>query len=215
MVFKRREKPLFWQWARESIYPRKGWRRGIDYYSHRIKRIPDTPHKIAIGISAGLLASFTPFYGLHLVLGGLFAWFVRGNILAGIAATFIVNPVTLPFIAAVSLWTGRTVFGLGSDNPQSIGLVEAFGDGFVGSWQVVGSWFGFGEAPWAKISVFWHQLMFPYLVGGILPGILCSLGCYYLTKPLIAAYQKRRRARFIEKARQRLHDKQRQADLAT
>lgn len=214
MVFKRRDQPSIWTRAREAIYPRKGWRRGIDYYSHRIKRIPDTPHKIAIGIAAGLFASFNPFFGLHLVLGGLFAWFVRGNILAGIVATFVVNPFTLPFIAAMSLWTGRVVFGLGSDNPQSIGLIEAFIDGFIGMWQVVGSWFGLGEAPWDKLAIFWQQLLFPYLIGGILPGIIIAGLAYYLSKPLIGAYQKRRRARMHEKASQRLNEKHRKADLA-
>ncbi len=214
MVFKRRAQPSIWQRAREALYPRKGWRRGIYYYSHRIKRIPDTPHKIALGFAAGLFASFTPIFGLHLVLGGLFAWLVRGNILAGIVATFTVNPVTLPFIAAISLWTGREVFGLGSDSHTSVKLVGAFADGFVGMWQVVGSWVGLGDAPWGKLAVFWNELVFPYLIGGIIPGLLFSAMSYYLTAPVIAAYQKRRRAKFLERARQKLHEKQRAADLA-
>lgn len=214
MVFKRRDQATIWQKAREAIYPRKGWRRGIDYYSHRIKRIPDTPHKIALGFAAGLFASFTPFFGLHLVLGAVFAWIVRGNILAGIVATFTVNPITLPFIAGISLWTGRKIFGIGSDSHSSVGLVEAFADGFVGMWQVVGSWVGLGKAPWGKLAVFWQELLFPYLIGGILPGLLFAAISYYLTAPLIAAYQKRRRAKFLERARQKLHDKQRAADLA-
>ena len=214
MVFKRRDQATIWQKVREAIYPRKGWRRGIDYYSHRIKRIPDTPHKIALGFAAGLFASFTPFFGLHLVLGALFAWIVRGNILAGIVATFTVNPITLPLIAGVSLWTGRNIFGLGTNSHTPGALVQAFVDGFVGMWQVVGSWAGWGHAPWSKLAVFWNELLFPYFIGGILPGLVFAAISYYLTAPLIVAYQKRRRAKFLERARQKLHEKQRAADLA-
>ncbi len=215
MVFKRRDQPTIWQRAREAIYPRKGWRRGIDYYSHRIKRIPDTPHKIAIGIAAGIYTTFTPFFGLHFLIGGLLAWIVRGNIFAGLIATFFLNPITTPFIAGLSFWVGRTIFGLGAAPDVRNKLHNAFFDGFVGMWQVVGSWFGFGPAPWGKLAAFWNELLVPYLIGGILPGLVFAGLSYYLSKPLIAAYQKRRRAKFIERARQRIHEKQRQADLPT
>jgi uncharacterized protein len=214
MVFKRRNQASLFERAREAIYPRKGWRRGIDYYTHRIKRIPDTPHKIAIGFAAGIMVSFTPFFGLHLVLGGLLAWLLRGNILAGVIATFFINPVTLPFVAAISLWTGGVVFGLGS-GIEPAELVHAFNEGFVGMWQVVGSWFGIGEAPWDKLAVFWTDLLIPYLVGGIVPGLLTSAAGYFLAKPVIAAYQKRRRSRMLERARQRQFEKRTRADLPT
>lgn len=200
---------------REAVWPRKGWHRGIGYYSHRIKRIPDTPQKIARGIAAGIFISFTPFLGLHLVLGIAAAWAMRGNILAGILATFFVNPVTLPFIAGTSFWTGRAVFGLGNGAADYRDLGRAFFDGFVGMWQVVGSWFGFGEAPWDKLLIFWTELLLPYAVGCIIPGVVFATGFYYLTIYAVSAYQRRRRARLHERARQRLNDKQRRVDLAT
>jgi uncharacterized protein len=215
MVFKRREQASIWQRTREALYPRKGWRRGIDYYSHRIKRIPDTPHKIAIGFAAGIFVSFTPFFGLHLFLGATLAWLVRGNIVAGIIATFFINPFTLPFVAGASLGIGRAVFGLGANHGEYKKLHEAVWDGFSGMWQVVGSWFGIGEAPWDKLYVFWNELLLPYMVGGLIPGLLVASLSYYLLRPLVAAYQHRRRVRLKEKARQRMQTKQSGADLAT
>ena len=192
MVFKRRDQPSIWQKVREAIYPRKGWRRGIDYYSHRIKRIADTPHNIALGFAAGVFTSFTPFFGLHLVIGGVLAWVLRANILAGIIGTFVINPVSGPFIAGLSFWTGRTLFGLGGGGGQKIRLHEAFFDGFVGMWQVVASWVGLGDAPWQKLSVFWNELMLPYVVGGVISGFIFAAASYYVGAPIIAAYQKRR-----------------------
>ena len=36
-------------------------------------------------------------------------------------------------------------------------------------------------------------MFYPYLIGCILPGIVSGLVCYYLTVPVIRAYQSRRR----------------------
>jgi uncharacterized protein (DUF2062 family) len=42
------------------------------------------------------------------------------------------------------------------------------------------------------LSEFYDEVFFPYMIGGILPGIVCGIICYYLTAPVIRAYQKRR-----------------------
>ena len=36
---------------REAVLPRRGWRRGIEYLGHRVRRLPDTPHRIALGFA--------------------------------------------------------------------------------------------------------------------------------------------------------------------
>ena len=54
MVFKRRDKPPFSIRMRELLYPRRGWRRAIEYLGHRVRRLPDTPHRIALGFACGL-----------------------------------------------------------------------------------------------------------------------------------------------------------------
>ena len=67
MVFKRRDKPPLLTRIREVVYPKRGWRRGIEYLGHRVRRLPDTPHRIALGISCGVFVSFTPFFGIHIL----------------------------------------------------------------------------------------------------------------------------------------------------
>ena len=42
-------------------------------------------------------------------------------------------------------------------------------------------------------------MFLPYLVGGIVPGLIAGLACYYLSLPVIAAYQKRRRGALAAK----------------
>lgn len=171
MILKRREKLPFWQRVREAVAPRKGWRRGFDYIGKRMKRLPDTPHRIALGFAFGAFVSFTPFFTMHFVLAALLAWICRANILAGLFGTAVGNPLTFPFIAAVSLWLGNWIMG------THVSAEEGEKAGFSLGWL----WNNFTD------------IFVPYLVGGILPGLICAVACYWLLRPLVAAYQNRRR----------------------
>ncbi len=119
MIFKRRHRPPFWDRLREIVYPRKGLWRGLDYIRMRLHRLPDSPHRIALGFACGAVASFTPFFGIHIVLAAALAWLVRGNILAAVFGTMVGNPLTFPFIAAFSLETGWRILGTGRLSPES------------------------------------------------------------------------------------------------
>ena len=49
------------------------------------------------------------------------------------------------------------------------------------------------RADWTNLSLFYNDVFFPYLIGGIVPGIVAATVCYYLSVPVIRAYQKRRK----------------------
>ena len=94
MVFKRRDRRPVWEIVARALYPRGGWRRAAEYIALRLRRLPDSPEKIARGIGAGVFTTFTPFYGLHFILAGILAKILRGNIVAAILGTFFGNPLT-------------------------------------------------------------------------------------------------------------------------
>ena len=107
--------------AAEFVWPRGGWRRAGQYVLHRLRRLPDPPHRIGRGVAAGVFISFTPLFGLHLIGAAALAWLIGGNILAALLATFIGNPVTTPFIAVLSVGLGRWMLGAeGHIGPQVI-----------------------------------------------------------------------------------------------
>lgn len=197
MVFKRRDKPPFLSRLREMMLPQKGWHRGIEYLSHRVKRLPDTPHRIALGVACGVYVSFTPFFGLHFVLAAAVAKLVRGNILASLIGTAFGNPVTFPFIASAALSVGRRILGYGVTGRDFGRVYDAFNQFFAGLWQSVLSYFGDGEPQWDRLTIFLRDVFWPYCVGGILPGLASAAACYFLCRPVIAAYQIRRRAKLL------------------
>ena len=66
-----------------------------------------------------------------------------------------------------------------------------------------------------KLDGFYHSLFLPYLIGGIIPGIISGLIVYYLSVPLIAVYQKRRRGRLKKKLDELRKKAAKKADGAT
>ena len=202
MIFRRREKPSFWARVREFVYPRKGFWRGIDYIHKRVRRLPDSPHRIALGFACGAFVSFTPFFGFHFVLAALCAWVLRANIIAALFGTAVGNPITFPFISAVSLWLGRWMLGRHWEGSDFEAVAEGFSRAFEGLWLGLKGWFN-GTPPEHGVDLFVADVFLPYLIGGILPGLATAAACYWIIGPLVAAYQERRRRRLAQLVRER------------
>jgi hypothetical protein len=76
-----------WQALVDVLWPKGGWTRAATYVKHRLNRLPDSPHRIARGIMAGVFTVFTPFYGLHFFMAAGFALLLRGNVVAALLGT--------------------------------------------------------------------------------------------------------------------------------
>ncbi|WP_147110745.1 DUF2062 domain-containing protein [Tateyamaria sp. syn59] len=193
MVFKRRDPKPFLRAVLEILWPRGGWARAFQYVKHRVRRLPDRPERIARGIWAGVFTTFTPFYGLHFLVAAIIATAMRGNIVASLMATFFGNPLTYVPIGLVSLQTGHWLLGteMKEETERSFGgkFVDAGADLWLNLKHV---WLG-EPRDWTNLSIFYDEVFFPYLIGGIVPGILSATVCYYLSVPVIRAYQKRRK----------------------
>jgi len=197
MIFKRRDKRLTFGRLKELLLPKKGWRRALDYFIHRVKRIPDTPHKIAIGIATGVFCSFTPFFGLHFFLAAFVAYIFKGNIVAALFGTFFGNPVTWPFIASFSVKLGQIILGYPVTNFET--FLEHFVEAYDATIQGVKSLFGYGESDWALLYSFFRELFLPYFIGGFVLGLIAALFTYFVFRPIIYAYKVTRKKKKYKK----------------
>ena len=184
MVFKRKKKQTTLKNIKSLFFPERGWRRVIEYLSHRIKRLPDTPHRISLGLSFGVFASFSPLFGFHFVLGGLLAYLFSANVFAAILGTFFANPITFPFIATISVKIGNLLVDQFAIAKNGINKTD--------SWEF--------NSELTSLSVFekflfevYFDKFIPYVLGGIICGIITAFIIYFLSKPLINSYQKRKR----------------------
>ena len=190
-MFKRRKPRSYSQIATEMVYPRGGWLRASQYVLHRVRRLPDQPHRIGRGVAAGTFISFTPLHGFHFLAAAGIAWVIGGNILAALLATFVGNPVTFPFIAYAATWLGREIMGNhGVLSPKMI--FGEFADATAQLWQNLRAVFGPGEAHWDQLGSFYHDIFLPYLVGGVILGTIAGVIAHYMTVPVIRAYHRRR-----------------------
>jgi len=193
LVFKRRDPKPFLRGLVELIWPRGGWARAFHYVKHRVRRLPDSPERIARGIWAGVFTTFTPFYGLHFFIAAMIAWVMRGNILAALMATFFGNPLTYVPIGVISLRTGYGLLDLEWDPEKEGRLGQQFARAFGELWGNLKALFTDDVADWTYLADFYDKVFFPYMIGGVLPGIIAATICYYLSVPVIRAYQQRRK----------------------
>ncbi|MEW2918125.1 DUF2062 domain-containing protein [Ruegeria sp. ANG10] len=199
MVFKRRDRRSPIQIASEFIYPRGGWTRAFHYVKHRIRRLPDSPERIARGVGVGVFTAFTPFYGLHFFIAALLSRIFNGNLLASLSGTFFGNPLTYVPIGVVCLQTGHFLLGDDFQEEETHGLMDSFFKALSDLKNNFLAMFTGRDADWRGLSVFYDEVFFPYLIGGIFPGLIAGYICYYLSLPVVRTYQQRRRARIKAK----------------
>jgi hypothetical protein len=212
VILKRRNpKPLLRAIA-EFFWPRGGWMRAATYVLHRMRRLPDTPERICVGIAAGSFVSFLPLYGLHFLSAALVAWIVRGNILAALLGTFYGNPITFPIMAVTALELGHWLLG----SHDMVSFSEAMAAIGHASGELTHNLFSVitGEhAHWNRLADFFWRVFLPYMIGGVILGLPAAVAIYVTHLPLVRAYQrgrqKRLRQRFeAARARQRAAESQ-------
>ncbi|MDP2084731.1 MAG: DUF2062 domain-containing protein [Gemmobacter sp.] len=202
MVFKRRDARSWARVALEFFWPKGGWTRAASYVMHRLRRLPDSPERIARGVFAGVFVSFTPLFGLHFLSAAAIAIIYRGNILAALLATFVGNPITFPIFATMSLETGYWLLGSEFRIPLTQ-VMPAFGEATSQLWKnIVGVLTG-EPTHWEQLARFFHKVYLPYIIGAIIPGTLVGLIFQYASLPLIRAYQRLRSRKLLERVEKR------------
>ncbi|MGI9416097.1 MAG: DUF2062 domain-containing protein [Hyphomicrobiales bacterium] len=191
MLFSRRNKPKFGSRLQSWIWPRGGWRRAGGYMWYRVSRLSGSPHAIAIGFSAGVFASFTPFMGFHFMIGFFAAYLLGGSLIASAFGTFAGNPVTFPFIWIVTFKFGSYLLGMDGNQDISIELPGT-------AW-----WLLFND-PQTLWEDFWSQLwpvIRPMTIGGLPLGIMIGSAVYFPVRLVVSAYQRKRRERLARATR--------------
>lgn len=208
MILKRGKQQSLLQRIQAFLWPEKGFSRGWRYMRHRVERINDTPTNIAIGCAIGALVSFTPLFGLHFVVAVLIAKMVRVNIISALFGTAVGNPVSFPLIAAGSMSVGTLILGRTqtAHHSDGDGVIAAFIDIWGLLYDGMRSAVGLAEpgtVSWSttahRLSEFGDQVMLPYAIGGMICGIPVAIATFYIVRPTIAAYQKRRAEKLAKK----------------
>lgn len=175
MLFRRRKPELFWDRAKLWLWPRVSFHRSFLYFKKRVLRLHATPHAIAAGFAAGVLASFTPFIGFHFLLAFAIAYVIGGNMASAAIGTVVGNPLTFPLIWALTFECGSKIL---------------YGRGEIGSVHHVG--LALREM---NVSAIWDPLLKPMLIGGLPIGLVAAGIAYWVIHSGVRRFQTRRTAR--------------------
>ncbi|MCI0469879.1 MAG: DUF2062 domain-containing protein [Nitrospirae bacterium] len=72
----------------------------------------DSPKKIAASFAVGVFLGMSPLFGLHTILGLLFAWILRLNKFVTIIGVYVTNPWTIIPIYTFATWFGAKLLGI-------------------------------------------------------------------------------------------------------
>ena len=184
MLFKRAKALSLGKRLRRLLWPRRSWGRSVRYIFLRLKRVPSSPHRIALGAAIGVFAVFTPFLGIQLIIAGAIALMLRGSILASFLASFVGNPLTYPVIWFATFNLGNVLLGQAATG-RLVDLrarLEAFGDNLVS---------GAPNAIVDALGNIW-PIIKPMAVGALPLGIFAACVAYVGVRWLIGAPQVRK-----------------------
>ena len=174
-MFKRRKPLSLSETAQQIFWPSMGWKRSILYTKHRLLRVSDTTHSIALGLAIGLGVSFTPLLGTHFLQAGIIAFLLRGNVFTAMIGTWIGNPWTFPFFWWAGLSFGSFLFSFfgiqgASDIPDALTLSTIW------------------DLAWTEPLT----LFFPWMLGGYILLVLSIPPSYLLYYKMIHSAKKAR-----------------------
>lgn len=128
-----------------------------------ILSVKDTPHRISLAFSVGILIGMSPLFGIHTILGLVASSVFRLNRLVTIAGVYVTNPWTIIPIYTFSTWVGAKCLGISKILP---------------------------EVDWRNITFTallndFSPLLIPFIVGTALVGVVASLASYVIIYHLV------------------------------
>lgn len=187
MLFRRRKPEGFFDRVRTALWPRRSFGRSFQYFIKRVLRLTATPHAIAAGVAAGVFASWTPLLGFHFILAFAIAYMLAGNMVAAALGTAFGNPLSFPFIWALTIKIGNMLIGIETGVHQKHVNLELL-------------------LRHLDISQLWDPVLKPMLIGAIPPGVISGVGFYLLTYWGVRAFQARRKSKLAERAKARIQE---------
>ena len=186
MLFKRREKDNFISNILYFLWPKKGWRRIIKYIGLRLKRLPHSPHSIALGFTFGVSASITPFFGLHFFIGIFLAWLFRVSIFASLIGNLVGNPWTFPFIWIMNYKVGILFYS--TSNIPNINM-KLLSNELLLLWNGFYTFFIKFSYVDSLNNLKELQIIPPMIFGSFILIILIGMPCYFLSRLIVINYK--------------------------
>ena len=134
----------------------------------QVLHLQESPHRTALAFALGVFLTFSPPYGLHMLMAVFCAWAFRLNFVALLAGLCVNTPWTLVAVLGGTLWLGCILLGVPFPTALDWGDTSA-------------------SAIFSQIKPY----LLPFIVGGTVLSVAASLLAYPVAYWLITRYRER------------------------
>ena len=152
---------------------------GFRGFLRQLLHLGDNPERTALAFSIGVFLSFSPFIGLHTILGLAIAFLFRLNRLAVLIGVYINTPWT--FAPVASFGTAVGFYALGTESRMS-----------AIAWDSMLS-----KLFWQQMFSDVNHLLLPFFVGNLILSLLAALISYPIVRRLIVRHRQRKELRAV------------------
>jgi uncharacterized protein (DUF2062 family) len=149
----------------------------ISRWLEQLLHTHDTPQRTAVAFGLGVFLGFSPFLGLHAILGLILAFLFGLNRVAVIIGVYSNLPWILPAYYTIATIGGAKLLGVDIEPSALKEAIRAF--------ETV-SWRDFGTLAHALAPLMWS-----YAVGSTFGAIVAALVAYRVSLAVIVAHRKR------------------------
>lgn len=148
-------------------------------FLRQLLHLGDSPERTALAFSIGVFFSFSPFVGLHTVMGLATAFLFKLNRLALLAGVFVNNPWTMAPVASLGTALGFHI--LGTENKFS----EV-------SWDTILS-----GSFWKEMFSDVENLLLPFFVGNLILSVAAGMIAYVVMRRVLVRHRARHEAQEV------------------
>ena len=158
---------------------KKGGFRG---FLRQLLHLGDSPERTALAFSIGVFLSFSPFIGLHTILGLGIAFLFKLNRLAVLLGVFVNTPWT--FAPVASFGTAVGFYALGTESRFS-----------ASPWDSM-----FSRSFWRQMFSDVEHVLLPFFVGNLILSFLAALISYLVVRRILLRHRRKRDLRRAQTA---------------
>ncbi len=126
-------------------------------------RLPDSPERTAVAFAIGVCLGFSPFLGFQTILGIAVAYLLRLSRVAVLLGTWVNLPWIVPLYYALVTELGSRLLGV--EPPSRLGAEV----------RAAVSHAGFGLAAPGQLVTLFRPLLWPFVVGSTLGGMVLGV----------------------------------------
>ncbi|HMD35874.1 MAG TPA: DUF2062 domain-containing protein [Vicinamibacterales bacterium] len=144
----------------------------------QLLHVDDSPERTAAAFALGVFFGFSPFLGLHTILGIAFAFLLNLNRVAVLLGVYSNIPLTLAPYYATATWMGAQMTGEGlPGGPER----------FKTALRTLFDLSMFDGAFWHRLMLLLQPLAIPYMLGSTIGALLLSAAAYFVALAFVSS----------------------------